>query len=126
MAMVQESRQRKKGRTRMVGGIRCERGDCSPRIVSSDHGSDQAVTLADGGRVDKPGAPLAVAGADGVQDTLPLHIHHNGVDGALVALGIQSHAPHNIRACLGSLLDEDDANSSADDGGEVHRSGVVN
>jgi hypothetical protein len=27
---------------------------------------------------------------------------------------------------LGSLLDEDDANSGADDGGEVHRSGVVN
>lgn len=126
MAMVQESRQRKKGRTRMVGGIRWERGDCSPRMGSTDHGSDQAVTLADCGRIDPPLIALAVTVTGCKQNAIALHIHHNGVDGALMALGIQSHAPHNIRACLGSLLDEDDANSSADDGGEVQRSGVVN
>ena len=110
----------------MVGGIGWERGDCSPRIVSSDQGRDQAVTLADCGRIDPPQIALAVTVTGCKQNAIALHVHHNGVNGALMALGIQSHAPHNIRACLGSLLDEDDANSGADDGGEVHRSGVVN
>lgn len=42
------------------------KGEGSPRIVSPDQSSDQAVALADRSRIDKPGAALAVAGADGV------------------------------------------------------------
>ena len=97
-----------------------------PPYGSTDQGSDQAVTLADGGRVDKPGAPLAVAGADGVQDTLPLHFNHDSVNGALMAAGIQTHAAHDLRAGLGTVLNQGGANGGADDGAEVHRSGVVN
>ncbi len=121
MAMVQESRQRKKGRTRMVGGIRWERGDCSPRIVSSDQGRDQAVTLADCGRIDPPQIALAVTVTGCKQNAIALHVHHNGVNGALVALGIQSHAPHNIRACLIAVLNQVGADGSADDAVKVHR-----
>jgi hypothetical protein len=80
------------------------KGRSAPRIVSSDQGSDQAVTLADCGRIDPPQIALAVTVTGCKQNAIALHVHHNGVDGALVALGIQSHAPHNIRACLIAVL----------------------
>jgi hypothetical protein len=34
---------------------------------------------------------------------------------------VHSHASHDVRACLGSLLDQGGANGGADDGAEVHR-----
>lgn len=105
----------------MVGGIGWERGDCSPRIVSSDQGRDQAVTLADCGRIDPPQIALAVTVTGCKQNAIALHVHHNGVNGALVALGIQSHAPHNIRACLIAVLNQVGADGSADDAVKVHR-----
>ena len=67
-----------------------------PPIISPDQGSNQAIPLADSTGQDKPGAPLAIAGTDSVKDTLPLHLNHNGVNGALVLAGIQTHPPDNI------------------------------
>ena len=63
LAKVQAIRQKRKGSAFMVGK---ERGGRIPPIVSPDQCSNQAVTLADFVREDAPGAPLAVAGADGV------------------------------------------------------------
>ena len=101
-------------------------GDCSPRTVSPDQSSDQAITLADAVGVDEPGATLAVAGADGIQDPLTLQIDHDSVDGALVALRIESHAPHDVGAGLGTVLDQSGADGDAGESGEVHLIGVVN
>lgn len=100
-------------------------GGAAPRSVSPDQGSDQAVTLADLIGVDEPQiAPLTLHG--GAQSALPLQIDHNGVDGALVALGIESHAAHDVGASLGTVLDQGAADGDAGESGEVHRSGVVN
>lgn len=97
-----------------------------PPVGSTDQGSDHTVTLADGVRKDAPGATLAIAGADGVQNALALQIDHNGVNGALVALRIHAHGADQIRARLRTLLDQDAADHGAGDQVEVHRSGVVN
>jgi hypothetical protein len=104
----------------MVGGIRWERGDCSPRIVSADQGSDQAIPLADAVWPDKP-LITALALHSGAQNAIPLHINHDGVDGALVALRIQSHALDDLRACLFAVLNQSGANSVAGDQVKVHR-----
>ena len=93
---------------------------------STDQGSDQAVTLADAVREDAPAVTLAVLGAGCGEDPCILQIHHDGVNGSLVAAGIQSHAAHKVAAGLGSLLDQGRTHGGADDGAEVHRSGVVN
>ena len=102
------------------------KGGRIPPYGSTDQGGDQPITLADCARQDVPGAALAVAGTDGVKDTLPLQIDHNGVNGALVALRIESHAPNDLRAGLGSVLDQGSANGVAGEEVEVHRCGVVN
>ena len=81
---------------------------------STDHGSDQAVTLSDCLRIDKPQIPLTIVCSGGAQDAVTLQINHNGVDGALVALRIQSHAPDDLRAGLGSLLNQGRTDSGAD------------
>ena len=101
-------------------------GSDPPRIVSPDQGSDQAITLADLTGDDEPEIPLAVVGACGAQNAIALQIHHNGVDGALVALRIHAHAPHDVGAGLGTVLDQGGADGDAGESGEVHWSGVVN
>ena len=88
---------------------------------STDESSDQAITLADGSRVDKPCAPIAVAEADGIQDAFTLHLNHESVNSALVLAGIQSHAAHDLRAGLGTVLNQGRTDSGADDGAEIHR-----
>ena len=93
---------------------------------STDQGGDQAIPLADGSGIDEPGATLAVAGADGVNDALPLHVHHHGVNGALVAAGIHAHGANQVAACHGALLNQDAADGGAGESGEVHWGGVVN
>ena len=93
---------------------------------STDQGGDQAVPLADRGRVDAPLVTLAVAVAGGEQDAIALHVHHHGVNRTLVAARIQSHAVNQIRARLRSVLNQGSANGDADDAVEVHRGGVVN
>ena len=102
------------------------RGAERPVRESTDHGGDQAVTLADGAGQDVPGAALAVASADGVQDALTLHLNHESVNRALVLAGVESHALHDLRAGLGTVLNQSGADCGADDGAEVHRCGVVN
>ena len=97
-----------------------------PLRESADQSSDQAVPLADGIGIDEPLIPLAVAEAPCVDDAIPLHVHHDGVDGALMAAWIQSHAPHNVGAGLGTVLNQGGADCGADQSGEVHWSGVVN
>ena len=102
------------------------RGAGRPPYGSTDQGSDQAVTLADAVPPDKPLVTLAVGAAGGAQDTVALHVHHNGVDGAFMAAGIHAHAADDLRACLIAVLNQDGANGGAGESGEVHRSGVVN
>ena len=92
----------------------------------SDQGSDQAITLADAIPPDEPQITLAVLVVRCSQDTIALHVHHDGVNGALVAAGIESHAVNDVRAGLGSVLNQRGADCSAGECGEVHRSGVVN
>ena len=67
-----------------------------PPVGSTDQGSDHTVTLADLIREDAPLIALAIRVQGSGENALPLQIHHNGVDGALVALRIQSHAPHKV------------------------------
>jgi len=102
------------------------RGVVCPPYGSTDQGSDQAVTLADGSGENIPGAALAVAGADGIQHPSTLQIDHHGVDGALVVAGIHAHSANQVAAGLRTLLDQDAANHGAGEKVEVHRCGVVN
>jgi len=97
-----------------------------PLRESADQGGDQTIPLADRGGDDEPQIPLAIVGAGGAQDAVALQINHNGVDGALVAAGVHSHAPHDVGAGLGSLLNQGGADCGAGQSGEVHWSGVVN
>ena len=94
-------------------------GDCSPRIVSPDQ-SSEAIPFADGGGIDEPLVPLAIAEAHGVDDALPLHVYHHSVDCALVAAGIQSHALDDLRAGLGTVFNQGGADGVAGESGEVH------
>lgn len=96
-----------------------------PLRESPNHGGDQTVTLADLIGVNEPEITIAVIGACGAQNALTLQIHHNGVDGALMAAWVHAHAPHNGGTGLRSLLNQGGADSGASDGAEVHRSGVV-
>ena len=96
-----------------------------PPYWSTDQRGSESVTLADLVGVNEPYiAALALHG--GAQNAIALHVHHNGVDGALVALRVQSHAPHDVGAGLRSLLNQSRANGDAGESGEVHLSGVVN
>ena len=122
LANVQAIRQNRKGNAFMVGK---RRGDPSPLIVSPDQSSDQAVALADRSREDAPLiAALALHG--GGEDACRLHINHHRVDGALVALRVQSHASDDLRAGLFAVLNQGGADGVAGDQVEVHLSGVVN
>ena len=66
--------------------------------------------------------PLAALPRDGVDlcPELPiaLQIDHNGVDGALVALGVHAHATDDLRAGLGTVVQQGGADSDADEGVE--------
>ena len=104
----------------MVGGA--ER----PVRESTDQSSSESITLANGGRNHEPEVALAVVGACGVQDALTLHFNHESVNSSLVLARVESHATHKVGAGLRSLLNESRADCGADDGAEVHRSGVVN
>ncbi len=90
----------------------------------SRDGSNQAVTLTDRGGNNEPQVALTIVGAGGIQDAFLRQVNHQGVDGALVAAGIQTHGTDQIGAGLGTVLDQVGADGSADDGGE-HRSQVV-
>ena len=59
------------------------------------------------------------------KNPIVLHVHHDGMDGALVALGIKTHRPDQIRTGLGSVVQQFAADLGADDGCE-HRSVVLN
>jgi len=110
-----------------VVGVDCD--NCStdggqvvpPVRESPDQHGGESITLADCSGHDEPEVALAVIGACGAQNALTLQIHHNGVDGALMAAGVHAHTPHNGGACLGTVLDESAADSGAGDGAEVHR-----
>ena len=96
------------------------KGGRIPPIVSPDQCSDQAVTLADRSREDAPLiAALALHG--GGEDACRLHINHHRVDGALVALRVQSHASDDLRAGLFAVLNQGGADGVAGDQVEVHR-----
>jgi hypothetical protein len=93
---------------------------------STDQGSKDPVTLADGSGADAPLITLAILGASGSQDPRNLKVNHNCVNSTLMAAGIHAHAPNDVGAGLGTLLNQDAANHGAGDQVEVHRSGVVN
>lgn len=89
-----------------------------PRIVSSQDRCSESVTLADLVGVDEPQIPLAVAAAGCSQDACLLQVNHQGMDGALVAAGVHPHASDDLRACLGTLLNQGGADAGADQGGD--------
>ena len=97
-----------------------------PPYGSTDQGGDQAVTLADAVPPDKPLVTLAVGAAGGAQNTVALHVHHNGVDGAFMAAGVHAHAADDLRAGLVTVLHQDGADGVAGEKVKVHLSGVVN
>ena len=101
-------------------------GECeSPPYWSTDKGGDDPIPLPDAVCVSKPQiASCALHG--GTQNPFTLQIDHNGMDGALVAFGVQSHASHKVGAGLRSLLNQGGADRGPGDGGEVHWSVVVN
>jgi len=89
-----------------------------PCIVSPDEGSSEAVPLADLIGADEPEIPLAVAAAGGIQNAILLEVNHKGVDGALVAAGIETQFPHKVAAGMGSALDQGGADGGAEDGAD--------
>ena len=93
--------------------------------LSPDKGSDQAIPLPDLIGMNEPYIAASALHC-GAQNALPLHIDHDRMDGSLVALGVQSHAPHKVGAGLRALLNQGGADRGAGDGREVHLSGVVN
>jgi len=101
-------------------------GGWCPRIVSPEQGSGKTITLADLIGKNAPLITLAIRAQCGGENALPLHLHHNGVNSALMLTGVHSHAAHNVAACLLAVLNQCGADGGADGGSEVHRSGVVN
>jgi hypothetical protein len=97
------------------------RGAERPVRESTDQGSGESITLADGGRNHEPQITLAVVGACGVQDALTLHFNHESVNRALVLARVETHATHKVGAGLGTVLNQGGADCGADDGAEVHR-----
>jgi hypothetical protein len=95
-------------------------------IRSADHRGDQAVPLADLIGEDAPPITLAIGAQRGCQDAITLQIHHNGVNGALMAPGVQSHRADDLSAGELTVLNQNGADGGADDAVEVHRGGVVN
>jgi len=88
---------------------------------SPNQGGNHSITLANLVCFNEPKvAPLAFH--CGAQNPGGFHINHHGVNGALVAPGIETHAPHKVGARLRSDLDQGSADGGADDGGEDHRS----
>jgi len=81
---------------------------------STDHGGDQPVTLADCLRIDKPQIPFAIVCSGGAQNAALFHVNHNGMDGALMAPWVHSHASDDLRAGLGTLLNQGRTDSGAD------------
>lgn len=98
------------------GGLEKGEGSTSP-VGSTDQGSSKAVTLAYLVGVDEPQIPLTVSTEGCPKDAIPLQIDHQGVDGALVAAGVHPHASDDLRAGLGTLLNQGAADSGADQGG---------
>lgn len=97
-----------------------------PPYGSTDQGGDQAVTLADRSGDNEPQVTLAIVATGGAQGAIALQVNHDGVNGALVTLRIQSHAANQFGAGLGTVLNQGGADGGADDAVEVHRGGVVN
>ena len=94
--------------------------------MCSHNDRSEAVTEADVVNVEVPLATLARDGVD-LRPELPiaLQIDHHGVDGALVALGVHTHATDDLRAGLGTVVQQGGADSDAGEGVE-HGSVVVN
>ena len=88
------------------------------RLSQTHQDGTEAVTLARGFN-QVPEVPLlALADPWCPQDTLFLHVNHHGMDGALVALGIQSHCQHDAGAGAGTLGGDGGADAGADGAGE--------
>ena len=102
------------------------RGAERPLRESTDQSSGESITLADCSRHNEPEVALAIVATGGVQDTLTLHFNHESVNSSLVLARVESHATHKVGAGLRSLLNQCAADCGADDGTEVHWSGVVN
>lgn len=91
-------------------------GSNASQTLRSHKESSDAVTLADrtSGQV-----PLATLQGLVVQfcpkHSIGFHVAHDGVDGALVALGIQSKRLDQFTAGLGSVVDDGRSDLGADD-----------
>ena len=86
----------------------------------------ETVTLADVVDIEVPLAALAADGVDLCPELpIALQIDHHGVDGAFVALGVHAHAANDLRAGLGTVVQQGGADSDAGEGVE-HGSVVVN
>lgn len=97
-----------------------------PESLRSHKDCGEAVTLADVIHIKMPLAALAADRVDLCPELpIALQIHHHGVDGALVALGVHTHAANDLRAGLGTVVQQGGTDSDADEGVE-HGSVVVN
>lgn len=94
--------------------------------MCSHNDRSEAVTLADVVDIKVPLAALARDGVDLCPELpIALQIDHHGVDGALVALGVHTHAANDLRAGLGTVVEQGGTDSDANEGVE-HGSVVVN
>lgn len=112
----------------VVNNSKCSRsgGVATPQSLRSHKDCSEAVTLADVIHVEVPLATLAADGVDLCPELpIALQIHHHGVDGALVALGVHTHAANDLRAGLGTVVQQGGTDSDANEGVE-HGSVVVN
>lgn len=82
----------------------------------TEQSSSNAVTFADAVAPDEPLIPFAILGTGGTQDAVFLHVHHQGMNGAFVPAGVQTHATNDFGAGLGTVLNQGAADGRTDDG----------
>lgn len=112
----------------VVNNSKCSRsgGVATPQSLRSHKDCGEAVTLADVVHIEVPLATLPRDGVDFRPDLpIALQIDHHGVDGSLVALGVHSHATDDLRAGLGTVVEQGGTDGDAGEGVE-HGSVVVN
>ena len=91
-------------------------GRCNPQSLRSHEDCSEAVTLADHAAGDVPFCTLqGLVVQFCPKHSIGFHVTHDGVDGALVALGVQSKRLDQFTTGAGSVVDDGRADLGADD-----------
>jgi hypothetical protein len=86
--------------------------------LSPDQGSSETIPLPNRSGNRKPQIPFPIVSTGRGDASSSLQINHKGMDGSLVAAGIQTQGAHQVGAGLGTFLDQLGADRGADDGAD--------